>query len=152
VWPKGPSGNKCIILAEAAGRATRDPPIEDQLHLIRATHIEILAEDLFGEAAPGEWPIEDLGQGELALQDREVIAIARRPVRRREGMWETAQPFAKDGVDLGRIEGVRDPLHAASLSLERMPLSNGSNGTCRCVNWRFSHSCPFRQSLAEYGK
>jgi hypothetical protein len=37
--------------AEAPRRAARDAPIEDQLHLIGATEIEILADDLFEETA-----------------------------------------------------------------------------------------------------
>ena len=34
-----------------------------------------------------------------------------------------------------------------AFSVERMPLSNGSKAISRWVNWRFSHSCPFRQSF-----
>ena len=72
--------------AEAPRRAARDASIEDQLHLIGPADVEILADDLFEETAPGERPIEDLGQGELGLQDRELIPIAGRAVRGGEGM------------------------------------------------------------------
>ena len=58
-------------------------------------------------------PIEGLRQGELGLQDRELIPIAGHPVRRGEGMRESAQPFAKDRVDLGGVQRVGDPLYAA---------------------------------------
>ena len=46
--------------AEAPGRATGDAAIEDQLHLIGAPEVEILADDLFEETAPGARPVEDL--------------------------------------------------------------------------------------------
>jgi hypothetical protein len=54
-----------------------------------------------------------LRQRELALQDREVIAIASFSVGRREGMWHSSEPLAKDRIDLGGIQRVSDPLHAA---------------------------------------
>ena len=98
--------------AEAAGRAARDASIEDQLHLIGTAEVEILADDFFEETAPGERTIEDLGQGELGLQDRELIPIARRAVRGGEGMRQSPEPFAKDRVDFGGVQGVGDPLHA----------------------------------------
>jgi hypothetical protein len=59
--------------------------------------------------------IEHLGQGEFRLEDRELIAIARRTVRRGEGMRQAAEPLAKDRVDLGGIEGVGDPLDACRI-------------------------------------
>ena len=135
--------------AEAPGRAARDAPIEDQLHLIGTAEVEILADDLFEETAAGQRPIEDLGQRELGLQDRELIPIAGGAVRRGEGMRESAQPFAKDGVDLGGVQRVGDPLHAG-----RARRSSGCHcpaartAPSRCVSWRFNHSCPFRQSFA----
>ena len=89
--------------AEAPRRATGDAPIEDQLHLIGTTDVEILADDFFEEAAPGEWPIKDLGQGELGLQDRELIPIAGCPVGGGERMREATQPLAEDRLDLGGV-------------------------------------------------
>ena len=99
--------------AEPAGRPSRDAAIEDQLHLIGTTDIQILAHDLFEETAAGQRPIEDLGQGELGLQDREVVPIPGLAMRCGKGMGESAQPFAKDRVDLGGVQRVGDPLHAA---------------------------------------
>ena len=92
------------------------------MHLIGAAEVEILADDLFEEAPPGARAIEDLGQGELGLEDRELIPIAGRPVRGGEGMRQSAQPFAKDGLDLGGIEGVGDPLHAGGLVTRADPI------------------------------
>src|SRR3990172_10943333 len=100
---------------KAAGCAARDASIKDQLHLIRPTDVEILANHFFEETAARERPIEDLGQRELGLQDGEVISIAGGAVGRGEGRWETAQPFADDGLDLRGIELMRDRLHAGGI-------------------------------------
>ncbi len=72
--------------AELAGRLPRDAAIEDQLHLIGPAEIEILAHHFFEEAAPGTWSIEDLGQGEFRLEDRQLIAVAGGAVGGGEGM------------------------------------------------------------------
>ena len=55
--------------AEAARGPTGDASIEDQLHLIGAADVEILADDFFEETAAGEGAIEDLGQRKLRLED-----------------------------------------------------------------------------------
>ena len=101
--------------AEGAGRLPRDAAIEDELHLVGPAQVEILAHDFFEEAAAGAGPIEDLGQGEFRLEDRELVAIAGAAMRGREGMREAAEPLADDRVDLRGIEGVGDPLHARRL-------------------------------------
>ena len=108
--------------AEASRGAARDAPVEDQLHLIGAADVEILPDDLFEETAPRERAIEDLGQGELRLQDRELVPIARGPVRRGERMRESAQPFAEDGLDLGGVERIGDPLHAGGFVTRADPI------------------------------
>src|SRR3977135_4075167 len=51
--------------AEAPGGAAGGAPVEDCLQLIGPADVEIFAYDFFEETAPGEWAIEDLGQGEL---------------------------------------------------------------------------------------
>jgi hypothetical protein len=99
--------------AEAPRCASRDTPLEDQLHLIRTAEVEILSHDFFEEAAPGDWPIEDLREGELRLEDRELVPIARLPMGGREGMRQAAEPLAKDRIDLVGCEGIGDLLDAA---------------------------------------
>lgn len=128
--------------------AAGDSAIEDQLHLIGPPKVEIPANHLFEETLAGQRPIEDLNQRELGLQDREMVPIPSLAMRRGEGMRNSTEPLAEDRVDLGRVKGVGNSLHAGGASLERMPLSSGSNGTSRCVSCRFNHSCPFRQSFA----
>ena len=94
------------------GRLPGDAAVENQLHLIGTAEVEILADDLFEEAAAGARPIEDLGQGEFGLEDRQLIAIARGAVGGGEGMRQAAEPLAEDRVDLRGIERVGDTLHA----------------------------------------
>ena len=61
----------------------------------------MLANDLFEETAPGERTIEDLGESELRLQDRELIPIPRRAVRGGKGMGQSSEPFVR-GVNYFR--------------------------------------------------
>ena len=68
-------------------------------------------------------------------------------------MRQAAEPLAEDRVDLGGVERVGDPLHAGGRRRStgcRCPTAR--TAIARCVSWRFSHSCPFRQSFAAYGK
>src|SRR2546426_11829849 len=97
--------------AKLAWRAAGDAPIEDQLHLIRTTDVEILANHFFEETAARERPIEHLGQRELGLQNRELIPIAGGAMGRREGLGETAEPFAADCLNLRGIALLRERLH-----------------------------------------
>jgi len=68
------------------GSLSNDPAFEDQLHLVGAADVEVLPDDLFEEHATGHWLVEDLGQRELGLKDRHVVANVPRTVLRREGM------------------------------------------------------------------
>jgi hypothetical protein len=124
--------------AEAPRRATGDTPVEDQLHLIGSAEIEILPDDLLEETTPRDRPIEHLGQGELGLQDRELIPITGRPVRWGEGMRQATQPFAKDGVDLGGVQRVGDSLDAAGRIARADAVVQGLERHPRCVSCRFN--------------
>ena len=53
-----------------------DAPVEDQLDLVRAADVEVVADHLLEEDPPGDRRVEHLGQGELGLQDRQVVAVA----------------------------------------------------------------------------
>jgi len=46
------------------GRARCDTPVEDQLHLVWAAQVQILANRSFEEQAPGQGAIQDLRQSE----------------------------------------------------------------------------------------
>jgi hypothetical protein len=62
--------------AEAAGGPAGHAPVEDQGDLVGAADVEVLADDLLEEDAAGDRLVEDLGEGELRLQDGDVVAVA----------------------------------------------------------------------------
>ena len=98
--------------AEAARSGTDDPAVEDQLDLVGAAEVEVLANDLLEEQAAVHGLVEHLGERELGLQDGDVVAIAGTPVGGGEGMRQTAQPLAQQSVDPGRRQAVADRLQA----------------------------------------
>jgi len=93
-------------------RLAGDLAIEDQLDFLRATQIEVLADYLFEEQAAVHWSIQHLGQRELGLQDRDVVAVTGLAIDPGERMGQQAQPFAQQGIDLACREAVADLLQA----------------------------------------
>ena len=83
-----------------------------KIRLIRSglAQIEVVPDDLLEEDPPGHRLIEHLGQGELRLQDGDVIPVARGPVGGAERVRQPGQPLAQQRVDLGRAQGVADRL------------------------------------------
>src|SRR5215218_3035603 len=97
----------------AGGFATAfadDAPIEDQADLVRAADVEVVMQHLLEEDPPRDGPVEHLGQGELRLQDRQLIAVAGGLVLGRERVGQDRQPFAQQRVDVFRAEAVADRL------------------------------------------
>jgi hypothetical protein len=62
--------------AEATGCATGDLAAEHQADLAGAADIEVLADHFLEEDAPGDRLVEHLDEGELGLQDGQLVAIA----------------------------------------------------------------------------
>jgi hypothetical protein len=62
-------------------RAVCHSAIEDQLDLVWPSKIEVIADHLLEEQAPVDWSVEHLGQGELGLQDGNIVAIAGLSIR-----------------------------------------------------------------------
>jgi hypothetical protein len=62
--------------AEAAGRGLIHATIKDQLHLTGPADIEILTDHFLEEHAAGDWPVQNLSQRELRLEDRNLVTIA----------------------------------------------------------------------------
>ena len=111
-----------------ARRPAGDPAIEDQLNLLGTAEVEVLADHLLEEQAAVHRPVEHLGQRELGLQDRDVVAVAGLAIRAGERMRQQAQPFAQQAVDLLRPTGRRRSAAGAQGSAQlRMPLSSASN-------------------------
>ncbi len=66
---------------------------------------------LLEEDPPGHRPVQHLGQRELGLQDRDVVAVAGGPVLGGERVWQDRQPLAQQAVDLLGAQPVADGLH-----------------------------------------
>jgi hypothetical protein len=47
----------------------RDGPAEDDVHLVRAADVEVVADQLLEEDPPGDRPVQGHGRGELDLLD-----------------------------------------------------------------------------------
>ena len=53
------------------GAAVDQAPVEDQADLVGAAGVEVVADDVLEEHPSGDRAVQDLGQGELGLQDRD---------------------------------------------------------------------------------
>jgi hypothetical protein len=81
-------------------------------HLIGPAEVEVLADHLLEEQAPVDGLGEHLGQGELGLQDRDVVAVAGLAACTGERMRQQAQPLAQKAVDLFCRQVVADLLQS----------------------------------------
>lgn len=97
----------CDALCEGAGAGAEpsrgapvDAAIKDELNLIRAAEIEVFTDHLFEKQAAMHGAIERLGQRELGLEDRDVVAEAGFSIRGGERVRKKVQPLAKQAVDL----------------------------------------------------
>src|SRR6201981_3215520 len=120
--------------AKAGFRRARYPALEDEFDLLRAAEIEVLADHLLEEQATMHRSVEDLGGGELHLQDRDSVAVAGLALRASEGMRQEPQPFAQECIDLGRRKPVANRLQALGVRTLRMPLSRASKAMPFCAS------------------
>ncbi len=103
-------GGVFVVDVQAGGDAVGDDPgpepagggpragaheaaVEDETDLVGAAEVEVVPDDLFEEDPPGDGPVEHLGEGELGVQDGEVVAVAGGSVGRGERVRQTCQPF-----------------------------------------------------------
>ena len=63
--------------------------------MVGTAQVEVLAHDLLEEDPPLDGAVEDLGEGELRLKHRDVVADAHRPVGGGERVRQARQPFAQ---------------------------------------------------------
>jgi len=68
--------------------------VEDQADLVGAAQVEVVPDHVLEEQPAGHGSVEHLGQGELGLQDRELVAVAGGPVGRAERVRQDRQPLA----------------------------------------------------------
>ena len=73
--------------------ALADAPAEDQLHVIGPADVQILADHFLEENPTGSRLVQDLGQRELCLEDRYVVAVAGRAILRGKRVRQPRQPF-----------------------------------------------------------
>jgi hypothetical protein len=99
--------------AEAAGGAAGHAPAEDELDLIGAANVEVFADDLFEEDAPGHELVEDLGESELRLQGWRRRSGNRPCGRRGYRVREAGEPLAGQCRDARGREPVAQGLGAA---------------------------------------
>ena len=85
-----------------------DPGFGDRR--VGASGVEVVADDVFEEHPPRNRAVQDLGQGELGLPDRDVVAVAGLAVGRAERVRQPGEPLAQQGVDLFGSEPVADRL------------------------------------------
>jgi len=98
--------------AETSGGSRRNPAIEDEPDFFWSAEVEILTDDVLEEEAAVLGLVEDLGERELGLQDGNLVAVSGLAIRTGEGMRQSGQPFAQQGVDLVAGEVVADLLQA----------------------------------------
>ena len=82
------------------GRGGSDGGVEDETDLIGAADVEVVADDLLEEDPTRDRCVEHLGQGELGLQDRHVVAVAGGPIGAVNGCGESGQPLALQRIDI----------------------------------------------------
>jgi hypothetical protein len=93
------------VLAAAADLAA-----EDDVDLVRAADVKVVADQLIEEDPPGQRPVQGLGGGELDLLDRQLPAVAGPLVLAGERMQQPGQPHAGEPVDLLVSQPVADRL------------------------------------------
>lgn len=86
----GPEPARCGVGASAV-----DASVEDQGDLVGAADVEVVTDDLLEEDPPGYGPIQHLGQGELGLHHRDVVAVAGGLVLGGERVGQSRQPFTE---------------------------------------------------------
>src|SRR5215213_8090269 len=80
--------------AKASGSAFSHSTIEDQLHFAGIAEVEILMDHFLEEGAPSQRSVQYLSQGELSLQDRDIVKPPGLTICGSEWMRQQAQPFA----------------------------------------------------------
>src|SRR5262249_29857970 len=97
---------RCRVLASALDAAP-----EAEAHVVGPANVEVVADQLLEEDPPAHRGVEHLGEGELGLQDRQLIAVPGGGVVRGERVRQDARPSGGQRLDLGRVQAVADRLH-----------------------------------------
>jgi hypothetical protein len=92
-----------------------DLAVEDEADLVRAADVEVAGDDLLEEDPAGDGLVEHLGEGELRLQDRQVVGVPGGDVLVGERVRQDRQPLAGQCLDVRRAEAVADRLQPAGV-------------------------------------
>jgi hypothetical protein len=93
------------------GGVAADLAVEDEADLVGAADVEVVADGLLEEDPSWDGLVEHLSEGELGLQDRDLVAVAGGVVGGGEGVGQPAQPLAQQPVDDLLGQSVADRLH-----------------------------------------
>ena len=110
--------------AEGARGAPVDPPAEDQRHLLRLAHIEVVADELFEERPPSRRPVKHPGVGDLELAERQLLDISGAQVLTGQRGRQPPLPAPEEALHRARPEPIADPLQRLVSSQARNPLSS----------------------------
>ena len=95
---------------KAPRRLLPHPPSEDELDLVWAAAVTVFPNHLVEEDPAGQGAVEYLGQAELGLQDRELIAVAGPPIAECKRVRQARQPLVEERLDRGRRQSVAERL------------------------------------------
>jgi hypothetical protein len=96
--------------SKLSGRFLRHHPVEDQLHAIRATQIQIIADDFLEELTAPQRPGENPCQADFHLPDGKIPVVACTPVFRPQRQRNPPQPFPEHPLNVFRPQRVTDLL------------------------------------------
>ena len=85
--------------------------LEDQLHSVGPTEVEILSQHLLEEDPAMHGPIHDLREGKLHLTHRRFVTVASGLLARREGTRKTVLPLAQESLDASGCQTISQALH-----------------------------------------
>src|SRR5918996_2833854 len=85
---------------EASRRPFCHPPVEDELHHVWPSNVEVLPDDFLKQDATVQWPVQDLSEREFRLKDGDIVAVTGFPVLPGERVWQACQPAAQQTVNM----------------------------------------------------
>jgi hypothetical protein len=126
--------------------------VEDQTHLIGAADVEVVADDLLEKHPARHRFVQHLGQGELGLQDRALVAVAGGPIVCGKWVRQPDQPLAQQPVDLIGAEAVADRLHRHRVVDGGEPGVQGGEPDCRLGGLAFGPLVAVEAQLGVVGE
>ena len=71
---------------KTAGCASGDPAVENELHLLGATNVEVFSDNIFKENAARDGSVEYLREGQFDLENGELITVSGMSISGRKRM------------------------------------------------------------------